>query len=419
MEKLDELIGKDYPIMTYALSSSTTATTDQLASLIAEKEAIENVLSTINTDFETYILNTSIDMNGYVYTYDTYSIDNIRDWQIEVVTPISLTSLSSSASNVFTCDGNVTTTFPAEKIIYCDNTTYVSRCIVSSSSHNSGTTTVTISAGDILPSISQVYDITSVHISSSFTDENIIKWMDDFDFAYDHLHHPMNQTGTYGILARISMLQSASDTVTLNKNKQDQMDSVYRQYTTWTPIVSGSDIEYINEISFSCPSDMTSIFTSGSDLLIDCGVDKQKGSKVQTSTYILPSAASYTECVIVYDIEAYMETPATSALPTSAMNFAFDDTILSLYIGGDEILGVEYVDPMTFKCPNDLTSELTTGTSLIGIFPDVDEDDFSPRYFNVYGSEHKSNPQADRTIVTINEGLPITSNIEVVNIIVE
>lgn len=47
MDTLTSLIGSTYPMTDYALGAATTSCTDQLASLQAEKTAIQSVMSQI------------------------------------------------------------------------------------------------------------------------------------------------------------------------------------------------------------------------------------------------------------------------------------------------------------------------------------------------------------------------------------
>jgi hypothetical protein len=220
-------------------------------------------------------------------------------------------------------------------------------------------------------------------------------------------------------------------------------------------------------------------YISGRDILCDCGVDKVKGGKVGISTYIPISAASYTECTIVANMNEYLNSPTLSAsilaMSTSAMNIMFDEDFLTATIyhdtvsigtsafscildhtssatnepgtginwetyweaitvnspgaawvsgvyyradGAAPLSGVIRVDDVTFRCPGDLTSELASGAVLMCAFDDeYTTPAFTPRFFTVYYSEYLSDPLADTTKVTISDGLPITQNITSVSIV--
>lgn len=445
--KINDLVGNSYPLTGYALTVSGSATTDQLTSLTEEKKAIETVLSTIGEDLRNSIEEsaTSLGLFETIYngdggniTFGPYGISSVRNWIMDEAELITTVSLETSSASGFICEGDLTSTFTEDSLIIWEDADNESvRCVVVESNHIElmDTTYVGVSAdyvGGTLPfSISNVYTVLNTYTSADFVSNNnridMTKWMDDFDFAYDHLNHPIGASGTYGINARIALVSAGAATVQLNKNKQDLMDSVYRQYSTWAPLVSVSagTLLYGDEQTFYCDGDMTSVLPSGTDLLCDCGVDKQKGNKVINTEYIQPSAASYTECIITMNINPYMENTETNNLPVSAMCVMFDDTVQSMSVsGGDIIDDVSYVDGVTFICPNDMTTELTSGsgdpddaTHLIATFtPRFENDPFSTRYFNVYQSTHKSNPFAEKTKVSIGDGLPITSNLEVINV---
>jgi len=437
MDKITELVGKDYTIMTYALTTSTSAANDQLTKLQAEKIAITSVMNTIRTDLSVGIHEKAISISKTEYFDVSYGGITVRDWGIGVLSEISLSGISYISATQFKCIGDKTNIFTTSKPIIISNTTLSSsvsgsiRSFVSSSSYDLGYTYINVSGIGIPSSISHVYSITTSHTSTAgIYSDQIEKWMDDYDFAYDHLNCPVGVNGTYGINARIASLSTGMTIVDANKTKQDNMDNVYRQYTTWSPLVSISagTLEYDdtapdNIISFYCSGDMTTNIPSGSDLLIDCGVDKQKGCKVTKVEYIPVSAASYTECTLIMDINAYMTSPSTSAVATSAMYMTFDDAFQTISVSGSDIHGAIYVDGVTFVCPGNMESVLLSGgvdnvgaTQLVATFGPSTEEYFSPRYFTVYNSIHLSNPHANQTKVTIGEGLPITQNIETVSI---
>lgn len=429
MDKITELVGTTYPTMTYAMSAATAAVADQTAALTAEKVGIETAMNTMMLKMNKRVNELTPLLNGYVYGTGDYGINTLRtEYMIESTADYDLTDLIGG-NYMFTCSNDLTATFLPASIIWCDNgADYAYRCEVSGSAIYDGgtnTTTVHISAGYINVHLESVGHVIGTSSPSSIitTDSQILKIQDDFDFAYDHIHHAMDpNTGTYGLQAKIDAISGGSTILAANKAQQDEMDSHYRDYTSWTPLTLTS-LAYIDETSFKCAGNMESSFTSGADLLIDCGIDKSRGCKVQSVEFIPANEASYTEVTIVIDAVSYMNSPATSAMEVSAMKITFDeDNFLTMSVSGVDIVGSSWVDNVTFTCTGDMTSILTSasgGTSLVATFgPDpVDGITFSPRYFKVYYSEHKTNSNANSTVVTLSDGLPITSNISAVNVI--
>ncbi len=426
LNDIDNLLWYSAPIMTYAASASDASTTDQMAQLQSEKTAVENILSSATANVSGAVTSIAASSSGIPLFYGNFGVTTDRDWFIDAVSLMNLYNLSASPTSAFSCSGDVKSSFPSGSLLVIDNgVDGYSRAYVYSSTSTSGasaTTTVRVTAGTLATGIvtshlAHVYDVTSTNGPTYYTSETALqKWMNDFDFAYDHLNHAMDATGTYGINARIAALSAGTSTMTSNKNKYDSMDATYREYSDWTPILaaSGSNVDYIEQNQFICSGNLTSTFISGAQLLIDCGVDGVKGCTVSWSEYIPTSAASYTDCTIVMNVSAYMYSPSTSALATSAMNLNFDTDFQTMSIsGGASVSGSVYFDPVTFRCPGDLTSILTVGTSLVADFNDT----FTPRYFTVYAVEHVNDSQADHTKVTISNGLPLTTNISVVNIL--
>lgn len=466
MDEITELVGKDCPIMTTAVSASNDGASSQITKLTKQRDGVLSVLSTIKGLMIPEVITEAAEFSTGVPYYKTpdsiptsaaanYGVTttingNIRDWQIDVVSPYDDTSNFVKLSDVsFSFDGINGTPIVSSggSLIYCGSPSTYERCLVSTSTALSSapyTNLVTVSAGTVPDDISSVNYITSSVTSTeyasggSYYNANINKWMNDYDFGIDHLYHPLDQTGTYGIIAQLSVMTSGATTISANKTKIDNMDSSYRDYSQWTPLVSGADVEYYYENQFLVSGDMTSYFPVSADLLIDCGDDGSKGCIVSTAEYISPSGASYTDFTIIMLLDPLMTSPETSGLPSSAMNLSFYDDVtnnnrlLSITLSGDvvPISGAIWVDYVTFYAPGDLTSTIPTGSTLICEFTPSGSGDtvyFTPRYFTVYECEHKQDIREngegdninywDKTLVTISNGLPITKNISVVNIV--
>jgi hypothetical protein len=432
MNTIDELVSKNYPINVYALDQGTTSVETQLNDLYNERDTLSDILNTITIELSSAVIDKSDTMNGFhsIYQnsggqteYGPYGVSSVRNWCIDTGNDSGFTV--NGMFNTFSIlNGDFTSSFPSGSDIICANNTddqHV-KCTITLSQYVSGynlTTVHTSSHNMITKTITNVYYITGTYNSSTFTDYNLVKYMNDFDFIYDHLNHPMDLTGTYGIKARIQLMEQGQNTINANSNKMAQMDNVYRQYSSWVPVLSGSEIEYINETSFRCDTDKTELFSTDKELLIDCGIDKIKGCKVKSTEYIPLWLNDYTEVTITIDINGYIENEQTSSLPVSALNISFEDNFTTVkYFSNDEYIiipDVHYVDELTFYLPTDLTSLLPTGTKIIVEY----NEDFPKniRYFTIYEIENKINTYADTTIVNVYDGLPITENISIVNVL--
>lgn len=487
---LTSLVGSTYPMTDYALGAAMSSCTDQLASLQAEKEAIEDVESQILASINPRIASQATTEGGYLYKFNGYGITNVRDWQIEFITAHSLPGLTGG-SGFFTCVGNWSTWYNEGTPFYV-KVSSTKRCISTSSVYDVDTNTTTVYASGITTALTVVYQISSVHASSYYdnnTYPDIKKWMHDYDFAYDHLTCPLSSGATYGIQPRIDMITSGSAIITTNKEKQDEMDSIYRPYTQWKQLVtvSAGTLSYVDETTFLCSGNRTATLYGGDivyisgvatkyecilahtssatrkpgsgaswttywrqtsttlagtvwatgtaykspvDLLIDCGVDKPRGSKVLSSEYIPPSCASYTEVTVLTNVYPYLSSPTVSALPTSAWAITFDNSFQAIKVsGGSNIAGAAYEDVVTFSVPGNMTSTITSGASggesathLVGTFAGrYTGDPFRTRYFNCYHSAYNPDSEkvasAGKTRVKITDGLPITPNLEAVSIV--
>jgi hypothetical protein len=262
-------------------------------------------------------------------------------------------------------------------------------------------------------------------------------YVSDFDFAYDHLYHPLGVTGTYGIIGRIEALSGGQLTVNANKNKQDAINAAYMPYTEWTVTVSGAHVSFYDDgsdptsassMAFTCDSDMTSTFTyspSGRRLLVDCGVDKQKGCEVLLSYYTEPQWTTYTEVTITINPSGYTSSPALSALyinfdnpPPSSSEPHLETINISGSGGPIPISGATYQDVVTFIVVGDQTSTYVHDLPIICTY-----DSGNDRYFLVYesqlrtGTETLINRLAGKTLVKLTNGIPITTNITSVSIV--
>jgi hypothetical protein len=456
MNTITELVGKNYPVMTYALSESTTSVNNQYADAVNEKNAVISVLSSCNTNVRNEIQKAATALSGYQTIYSDFgSYDstrgwpydssvttgdpgNLNHWVINTVESISVSGLSTSGASAFSCFGDETGHFPSgSTMLWLDeDENKWARVLITETKLISGATSgseddmtyVSVSAeslGYTIPSgitdictIIDTYNYSSSYITTNYP--NIATWSNKFLFALDHLTLPLNSSsgGTYGLNAKVGALSLGSASVAANKTKQDLVDYVYREFTTWTPVTSTAS--YVSVNSFLCPGgDMTSEFPSGTDLLIDMGIDNEVGCVVSASEYIPAWRSTYTEATVVLNVSGYIYSPATSALPLSAVTFSLDEDLISVSVsshsGITPIPGAIYQDPVTIIWPGDITSTIPSGSTLICEFSSGDTEYFTPRYFTVYHVELEHDIRAGKTLVTVQDGLPLTENVWQIN----
>lgn len=457
MDTITELVGKDYPIMTYAVSASDTSISDEYTHAVNEKNAIIGVLSSCNTNIRSEIQVAATSLSGYqtIYTdfglynsnwgwpYDstvtTSSTGSVTHWLIDVVTSVDVSGLTTSGASAFVCDGDKTSYFIVDDnipMLWLDKDTNTwARVIITESILISGATSgseddmtyVSVSAealGYTIPTgithicdITSTYNYTSSYITTNYP--NIATWSNKFLFALDHLTLPLNSSsgGTYGINAKVGALAQGYTMITANKTKQDLMDYVYREFTTWEEFATAT---YVSENSFLSPGNLTSTLPSGTDLLIDMGVDNEVGCIVSASEYIPAWRSTYTEATVIYNLYGYIYDPETSALPISAVTITLDDGFTSVSVsGGPNLPGARYVDPVTIIWPGDITSIIPSGTSLVcdydNLLPPEPPQHVTPRYFTVYNVSVEHDDRANKTLVTVQDGLPLTEHVWRVN----
>ena len=464
MTTLTQLVGKDYPVQLYSALGSYDTVSTELTNASSEKTAIMGVISSCNTNTRNDIQTASTALSGYQTLYDDFGVydsnwgmyydstkpnddvvtngRSLNHWIIDVVTPVDVSGLKTSGPSAFECDGIKTDYFPSGSTMFWldeDENDWARVVIVESkvlsgatSGSEDDTTYVSISAeagGYSVPAgITHICDITtSYYYNSSYITTNypnIASWSSKFIFAINHLTLPYGSYGTYGINAKIGSLSQAQIITYYNETKLKGVDGAYREFTTWNDHIildntdhtkpdvafydDGSDETHETSVSFSCSGDLTSVFTSGTDLLIDCGsVSREKPGIVDTSTYTDAWYSNYTEVVMVIDPLGYIYSPSLSALPLSAIDFLFEDGFETLSIsGGSSIPSALYIDPVTFAVPGNQTSTFVNGINIVGEY-----NTGNLRYFKVHSSSVKTNPLADRTLIRLKESLPITTGI--------
>lgn len=464
MTPLTQLVGKDYPVQLYSALGSYDTVSSEKTKAETEKTALMGVMSSCYTNTLSEIQTAATSLNGYQTIYSNYGYydsswgmyydetkpyddgytnnRSLNYWVIDTVTPVDVSGLATSGASAFICDGDKTSYFPVSAtMLWLDTSAGEwARAIIVESEVISGATSgseddmtyVSVSAealGYTIPTgITDICDIISTYnYSSSYITTNypnIAIWNNKFLFVLDHLTLPYGSTGTYGINAKIGSLSQAQIITYYNETKLRGVDAVYREFTTWKDHIildntdgtkpdvafydDGSDETHATSVSFSCLGNLTSVFVSDTDILIDCGsVDREKPGIVDTSTYTDSWYSEYTEVVMVINPLGYIYSPSLSAEPLSAIDFLFEDDFETLSIsGGSAIPSATYIDPVTFAVPGNQTNIFVNGINIVGEYSMS-----NPRYFKVQSSSVISNPLAGRTLIRLKESLPISTGI--------
>lgn len=328
MDAITEYVGKDCTYTSYALDMSSTSISGQQSKVDSERSAIITVIDTAKANTITCIASASELENGYYtlysdfgsynqywgltldggvyvpnYSVTTHDPTTLQHWVIDFGDSYNLTNLTTSGASAFTCDGDVSDVLPdvGETILWVNGETEWARAVITEVEVLPGieeTTHVSVSAeslGNAIPSdITDVrivspettYDYTSSYITTNYPDISI--WMNDFDFALDHLTMPMGTGGIYGLNGKWGAMNKGKTTVDANKNKQDGMSSHYKKYTQWQKVLDntdpglpdvtfyddGSDTTGLTSMTFITEGDTTSTFI-GSSIVTKEGVSYQ------------------------------------------------------------------------------------------------------------------------------------------------
>lgn len=432
MNELDRMLMQDYSLLAYANNTSNTSVTDMLTSLNAEKLQLEGILSTITGEMNTYLSS----KGDFYYTLQpNYGVSNVIDWIVYVFdTELDNNGPEDDVTYVdeytFKCLNDHTSVFtPGSGQPMPDSGSVISYpvapsgCLlidcgvdgiidvyVTASAYPSGgtnTTTVTVSGDTITSNINKVSTYDSQYSYSPSvnwdSDAYILQRINEFDYTYDHLHHTLDATGTYGVIAKIAALTTGSATITANKAKTDVVHSTYLRFTDWVLTFSGSNLSYYDDVTFLCSGgDYTNDFPVSGSLLINCGTDGYMGGITDSSEYI----TSHTEVKLIPDF---------NKIESSNENYFLDNTIESVSISGTVILDnngseddVTFIDENTFSCPGYYTEYFYEGVIDVTCV-------FSDRtvYYTVYSAEIVDLNE-NYTKVKYGSGLPITNNITAV-----
>jgi len=439
LNKIDELLYKDYTFSQFAFNTASGTVTDNVASLTAERDELLGILTTINGEMAAYIpskLSTTLrnlywstangTVKGYIYALgldNTSGLDDVTYVSANQFSCLNDHTLSVGVSGtalITPTSGNVAAFPSAEGNLVCDcGSDGLKYVYVGSSIYDLGlnTTTVELSGGTITSNITKVYYYDDVYNRTTNWDSDtyISQREDEWAFTYDHLYAALGTaTGSYGVVARLAAASSSSGMMAVNKAKNDLYDSTYSRFTSWTKVADNTtalpDVDYVSELVFTCDGDLTTSLPISASIKMDCGTDGIKGGIIYTTTYTPTSAGSYTEIILNPDLinnEVDVEFMLTGNLTTVSVSgsIVFDNTNPSL---PDAV----YVNELTFKVPGDYTSTFIAADT-IDVVCDCGTD--GEPHFTVYSSTHKTDPY-NITTIEYREGLPITANITSVSV---
>jgi hypothetical protein len=178
IDKLTEMV-EGYPEQISQMGDSITELTAIAADLQEQREAVENVVLSAETSGSNIYLNqkaidlgvAECDGTCSVCTSGDYGVSNITEWAI----------VSGGCP-------------PSSHIVVWDSSS------------------VTVSGGTV-------------------EDQAQYQRQVDFNNAYDHIHHPVDETGTYGLKGNRDNVLIGKGIVEINKAKIEQVLEIYEKFT--------------------------------------------------------------------------------------------------------------------------------------------------------------------------------------------
>jgi len=236
----------DLEEMSQSEQKSIDGVDQQIQELIDKRDGLQYILDTTKND----IVNRITPKGDIVYTFGnfytgTLSADaNLVDWQVFQTYNTDVTYISDTSFE-YTGPDDVQTIFPIGMILYSYNgSTPGVRCtitgydplnpnivIVEATDPNN---TDPVLQNDMISVVELVYEYIDHDndgvVDGWDNDPDILKDIQDFDFANDHIFKPLDINGTYGIQDRIDKLQLAKTAAQNNKTKYDNANIKYENY---------------------------------------------------------------------------------------------------------------------------------------------------------------------------------------------
>jgi len=281
---------------------------------------------------------------------------------------------------------------------------------------------------------------------SPASDSDVQLACNDLKFIDTHIYGLPSTQGTQGVVPKIKALERGNSVMTSNVTVSNQINDFYRgnnilatDYTTWTPLTSAADIKYVNtsggewlygddidtldQYSIAIKNDMTASAPSGTNFLLDMtveGVSSHRYTAALSASYHETALAHYTEVILSPDIYSTINFKAVTA-SNEFGDLMLDSDLVSLEVsGGSTYTDLLYKNQLTVwiggvsasQLPLDLGSVPASGqptpiTAAYSSGPD--------NYFNVFKKTDGDDPFAGYTVVKLENGLPITYQIDYIN----
>lgn len=233
-DKLKELID-DSSESAEDIQTSIDNVQSQIDELTEQQEAFEFVMDNCCNDLEDILL---LPKGEFIYTFGNFRISNAIDWYV-CDTELSNDDTDPSndatyvSSTVFECDGDQTSIFSTDQeVVFVDGTSVIVYSTVSTSTFNTGKTTVELNSA-VVPNPIHIVAL-PVYVYNGIgwdNDVDIQDRIDEFDFAYDYITNPLGTGGTYGTQAMIASLTDAKGLLTANKNKIVDSETKLARYS--------------------------------------------------------------------------------------------------------------------------------------------------------------------------------------------
>jgi hypothetical protein len=291
-------------------------------------------------------------------------------------------------------------------------------------------------------------DVTFYRNDGPAADSDLIKYSNELKFLGEHLYGMPSKQGTHGLQQKLNSVVFGSTVMASNSSKCNEINDYYRgnnscdngeggegkNFTTWTAFASSSDLKYavsgseameewvngddinlLEPYKIAIKTDVTGSLSAGMQFLLDMtvdGVSSHRYTKISDFEYHDPKMATYCKVVLSPDI------PTTVERKNIQSSSDFDDLLLAddaaitsfQVIGGATYNTVLYKNQLTAWVGEASVSSLPSDGSYI-----VTNSNGGTGYFTIFTSENGTDPFAGYTIVSFEDGLPITYKIDVIN----
>jgi len=234
-DDLRYLVDVAYPEIVANLTTMLAQLEDEKTAVVAETATVnDGVLNASETDHKAKLEAKRV-ANGWDYIIygPNYADSQLIDWAIWEFDGIPWTTGILRLSNTsFRITSATPPTFVDDSPILSQGGSVIQE-VLSSVVVPGVSVTVTLKAG-ILPNPLISIDRASIvyeYLGTGWdSDAGIIQAQDVFELGYSQINDPISLTGTYGLLAQESNIQTGIDVQTLNKEKYEKFITDYEPY---------------------------------------------------------------------------------------------------------------------------------------------------------------------------------------------